>query len=176
MRRLAFIQLFLASLLLASILAVYGFWYAEVGKASAEAAKLSDDILTKSQDSARVTAAKAALVSLAGDEASVTQYLIPPGDVVPFLESLEQTGKALGATVEVVSVASEATKERGHLALSLKISGPFDAVLRTLGAIEYGPYDSSLTGLTFDTPRSDTEGAQAWTAAATFSIGTQAPS
>lgn len=174
MKHLTFVHLSIALILFASIVAAYGFWYSSVGKVSAEAASLAEEIKTKSQDSARVAAAKVALTSLSEDEESVRKYLVQTNDVVPFLEGLEQTGKQLGAVVEVASVSAESATNRPHLTLSLKITGSFDSVLRTLGAIEYGPYDSMLTNLTFDTPRTDDSAATVvWTATAAFTIGTQ---
>ncbi|MBU2103516.1 hypothetical protein KKD95_00690, partial [Patescibacteria group bacterium] len=81
-------------------------------------------------------------------------------------------GKGLGATVSVASVSAETTTTRPHLKLSLKITGSFDSVLRTLGAIEYGPYDSQLLTTTFDTPKvSDPTLDAEWTATTAFVIG-----
>lgn len=171
MKRASLIQLGLALIVFAAALSVYSFWYSLVGKASVEAAALSEEIRTKSQDSARVAAAKVALESLAEDEAAMRAYLVREQDIVPFLGTLEDTGASLGAGVEVVSVSAEPKGERSQLQLSLKITGSFDAVLRTIGAIEYGPYDSAIQSVTFDTV--PTEGSATWTAAATFTLGTQ---
>jgi len=177
MRHLSVIQLIAALILLAGIVGAYGLWYRMVGKASAETAALAEGIRARSQDSERAAAAKEALGSLVADEEGVRQYLVRTGDVVPFLERLEDTGTALGSSVDVVSVSAEQGAGRERIVLSLKIAGSFDSVLRTLGAIEYGPYDSALTGLSFDTVRSAESGTpEGWTAAATFSIGTQATS
>ena len=175
MKRLTLIQLVFALLLLLGVLGTYAFWYASVGSSSVRAAALSEEIRTKGQDSARVAAAKVALEALSEDEAAMRAYLVRQEDIVPFLSRLEETGTSLGSNIEVVSVAAENTETRSHIRLSLKISGSFDAVLRTLGAIEYGPYDSALQALTFDTIPGGTEGAAVWTAAATFTLGTQTP-
>lgn len=173
MKRASLIQLVIALAVLASALGAYSFWYSLVGKASVEAAALSEEIRTKSQDSARVAAAKIALESLAEDEAAMRAYLVREKDIVPFLGTLEDTGVSLGSSVEVVSVSANSQGERSQIQLSLKITGSFDAVLRTLGAIEYGPYDSAIQSVTFDTAPSDDTAAAAWTAAATFTLGTQ---
>jgi len=173
MKRIALIQLVLALALFAIVAGGYALWYASVGSLSATSARLAEEIQGKSKDSARIHAATAALSSLEANEASVRAYLVRTSDIVPFLESIEQTGTELGATVDVVSVAAE-TAGRPHLALSLKVQGSFDAVMRTIGAIEYGPFDSTLTGLTFDTVET-ADGVAVWTAATSFSIGTQPP-
>ena len=172
MRRIALIQFIVALLVLFGVLGAYAFWYHSVGKASAQAAQLASEIRTKTEDSARVESAREALASLAEDEASIQGYLIRQQDIVTFLEGLESSGTTLGATVEVVSVSAETKKTPAHIALSLKISGSFDAVLRTLGSIEYGPYDSSVTGLTLDTVIGE-DGTATWNAATTLTIGTR---
>ncbi len=166
------IVMVLASLFLVLAIGAYLFCYSLLGKSSAEAARLAGELRTKSQDSLKIAAAKTALGSLVADEARVREYLVPTNEIVPFLESLERTGRGFGATVEVVSVSADTAKERGNIKLSLRIAGPFDSVLRTLGAIEYGAYDSRLTGLVLDTSPSD-DAAPAWSAAATFDIGTR---
>lgn len=174
MKRSSLIQLAIALAVLVSVLSAYAFWYSLVGKSSVEAAALSEEIRTKSQDSARVAAAKVALESLAQDEAAMRAYLVREKDIVPFLSTLEDTGTSLGARIEVVSVSADSKGQRSQLQLSLKITGSFDAVLRTLGAIEYGPYDSAIQSVTFDTVPAEAAAASAWTAAATFTLGTQA--
>lgn len=172
MKNLPLIHFSLALLLVVGMGGVYAFGYTLVGRASAEAARLGAEIHTKSEETTRVIAAKAALASLVEDEAHVRQYLVRQEDIVGFLERLERTGQALGATVEVVSVSADRGTPRGKITLALKISGSFDSVLRTLGTIEYGAFDSTLTNLTFDRPVIGTEKSE-WTAAASFIIGTQ---
>lgn len=147
----------------------YGVWFVMVDTENAKARSLASDIQTKSQDAARIAEAKAALAALTAKEDSISMHFISANDVVPFLGSLEQTGTALGSKVHVVSVGADNPKPgaQGHLTLSVQITGTFDAVLRTLGSLEYSPYYITLTNLTLDTA-----GENAWSAATTFSVGT----
>jgi hypothetical protein len=176
MRRRAFIELFIALLIFAGVLGAYAFWYVAVGDASVEAAALSKEIQAKGLESSRVSGAKDALALLADDEASMRGYLVRQEDIVPFLSMLEEKGSFLGSVLEVASVSEEtsAGSGRGRILLALKITGSFDAVLRTLGAIEYGPYDSSVSNITLDTSAGEPGTAPAWTAVATFALGTRA--
>jgi len=173
MRRRTLIQLALATLLLTGIFVGYGFWYTAVGKSSAEAVALDKEIQKKEHDSERARATKDALLSLEAEEMGMQNYLVRQDDIVPFLGALEQAGTSLGSVVEVLSVSAEPSDTRSRLLLSLKIAGTFDSVLRTLGSIEYGAYDCTVESITFDTTPGE-EGA-VWTAAATFSFGTQTP-
>lgn len=153
-------------------LAAYSAWYAYVGKESASALSLANDIQAKQQSAARVQESKTALDRALSDEASIKGYFVNTSDVVPFLESLQNTGAKFGAKVEVVSVSSEPAKPHAVLALSLSITGPFDSVMRTLGAIEYQPYDTTTTNLTLDTTDGAKGAARQWTAAVTVRVGT----
>lgn len=173
MRHVALIQFSLAVAVLVGVLAAYGAWYVVVGQASATSAALATEIETKTQESARVASAREALATLATDEASIQAYFIRQEDIVSFLERLESSGSSLGSVVEVVSVGAESEGERPHIRLSLKITGSFDAVMRTLGAIEYGPYDSAVTSVTLDTLPAENGPSGRWTAAATLTLGTR---
>ena len=173
MRRVTLIHLILAALLTLGMLGAYVFWFTAVGKASVETAVLAENIRAKSQELEKVAAAKVALEALAEDEASIRGYLVREAEIVPFLGRLEDTGTNFGAQVEVVSVATETLAERNRIMLSVKIEGTFDAVLRTLGSIEYGPYDSSVERITFDTVPAEEAPSGEWTATVIFSLGTQ---
>lgn len=171
MRR-TLIELGIAALILLGTIGVYTFCAYVVEDARADAEALSKELRIKSEDAAKVAAAKEALTVLAADEASMQSYLVRQEDIVPFLSTLERKGSALGAALQVVSVSKETSGTRGRILLAVKISGSFDAVQRTLGAIEYGPYDSSVQQVTFDTTTG--EGGRTWNAVATFALGTRA--
>jgi len=168
-------------LVFVAALFLYGSWYAQVGKESANAADLADQIQLRSQKSVRTQEARTELEHALSEEASISDYFVNTADVVPFLESLQTTGTSLGTKVDVVSVSAQAAKPRSLLQLSLHITGPFDSVMRTIGAIEYQPYDTSVSSLTLDTTGGNGGTAGAWTAALTLFVGTatstpQAPS
>ncbi len=137
------------------------------------AAALAGEVATKRLETMRVAAAKAALPALAADETAINQYFVKPDDIVPFLEKLQAAGKAEGAVVEVLSVGNGQGSDH-RIALSLRITGSFESVMRTVGGIEYSPYDIVLGNLTLDTQGTKTKaGAPEWTGAAVFTIGTQ---
>ena len=173
MKRRTLIQLVIALIILIGMIAAYAFWYLAVRDMSAKAAQLAADLRAQDEASARAGAAKAALGSLVADEEVMRAYLVRPDGIVPFLSEIERSGTVLGSMVEVASVATETGTDRDRIALSLRITGSFDAVLRTLGTIEHGAYDSRITNVTLDTPASDPESQGRWTATASFVIGTQ---
>jgi hypothetical protein len=149
----------------------YGVMYASVERVSAESVALKESLDAKSQDAARIGMARTALASLIEDEATIDSYFVAKEDIVTFLEELEASGRAVGADVEVASVGVETVGEREQVAVSLRVEGSFDAVMRTLGTIEYGSYDGIVTSMTLDTPVQSSSGGKLWTGIIALTIG-----
>jgi hypothetical protein len=156
--------LVIALVALALALLGYGFLKSAVSHKSVTVAALAEQIEAQSVSAGRIAAARAALAELAGDEGLVQGYFVSPTGVVALIDALQSLGQALGTEVGIDSVSANASKTA--LALSLTIKGPFDAVMRTVGAIEYAPYDISVTGLSLSA-----SGKDAWTANLTLLVG-----
>lgn len=169
MNRKPLIHLIIMTAIFLGAVGGYVWWRLSVEKASAEAAELEAQIERTMEETRQVGQVKGALALLAEDERAIQSYFVNTEDIVPFLESLESAGKGLGATVAVVSVADKPSGD-GRIALSLRITGSFEAVMRTLGVIEYGPHDLRVSNLALDT---DPAAAGSWTAAVTLSVGTR---
>lgn len=167
----------IALALLGSALVAYAFWYAQVAHVVSSVRVQAPVLLAKEQEVREVARAKDALVALTQEEAAVSAYLVEERDIVTFLSALERSGDALGSVVEVVSVTTEMAGEQERMLLSLKVTGSFDAVLRTLGTIEYGPYESITQNITFDMIRgSESEAVGQWALTALYSIGMRSDS
>ncbi len=139
---------FLIAILVAVVaLAVYGAGYIAVSNKSVEVASLQGQITAASAAMSRTAAARAALAEIAGDEANVRSYFVSENNVVAFINDLEARGLAQKATVSVLSVATGGTPTRPTLTLALTVKGSFDAVMRTIGVIEYAPYDAEVSAL-----------------------------
>lgn len=125
----------------------YGIWYAALYTKSTEVATLESDIRTKTAAVARIAATRAALEGVANDEEVVHGYFVPADGVVTFINSLETQSKTLGASLSVLSVATGGTTLQPTLELALTVKGKFEAVMQTVGAIEYLPYGISVSSL-----------------------------
>lgn len=132
----------------AAALVSYGVWYAIVSEKSMAVAVLQSQIDAKTATVDRVATARAAFAEMAGDEATIQSYFVPEAGVVAFIDSLESRGAALGTAVRVLSVS--ANKTPPSFVLTIEVEGTFDAVLRTVGAIEYAPYNLSIPSLSVD--------------------------
>jgi len=149
-------HLFSALVICGSALVGYGVWYVAISSESAVAADLQNWIDMKTESAGRIASARAAMVEIAADETIVRNYFVPEADVVAFINDLETRGRSQGATVNVLSVSKGAESVRPTLLFSLAVRGTFDAVMRTVGAIEYAPYDLSVSGLSLGQDAKDT--------------------
>ncbi len=174
MTRPSYVQLAIALVIVAVAVGLLTGGVILTNQERAHAESLISDIAAKRLEAMRVAAAKEALPALAADEAAITQFFVKADDIVPFLEKLQTIGTVHGANVEVLSVGAESGKGNHRISISLKITGSFDAVMRTLGTIEYSPFDIALTNVTLDSEKNALKnGGTAWTAAAVFTVGTQ---
>jgi hypothetical protein len=152
----------------AATLVGYGFWYNTVTGESATVADLQSQIDTKTETSTRVAAARSALAEISGDESLVQSYFVPDTGVVPFIDDLESRAQVQTATMKVLSVSTGGTAKQSNLTLlfTISIDGTFDAVMRTVGSVEYAPYDLSVSKLSVSK-----EGKNAWHADLELIIG-----
>ena len=144
-----------AVLVCVASLAGYAQWYGVISEKSAAVAALQNQIDAKTETMGRISAARASLAGILGDEAAIQNYFVSETGVVAFIGVLEAEGKAQGAKVSVLSVSATGSSSRPSLTFLLSVKGTFDAVLRAIGAIEYAPYAVSLSMLSV---RRDTEG------------------
>ncbi len=150
--------------------AIGGYVFASymLGTESARSSALLSDIAAKRDAQEASARARAALLGADAERAAIHGYFVEPEGVVAFLEGLEDTGASVGSRVTVASVV-EVTEPRPHLDIALKIDGSFAPVMRTIGMLEYGPHDLTVSQLTLAEGRDD-EGS-AWTATMTISVG-----
>ena len=107
------------------------------------------------------------LLLLEEEERFVEERLLSVADVVSFLSAFERKGDQHAAEVGVVSVTE---KQEGRVSIAFSISGSFDAVMRTLGSIEYEQYASTIENVTLET----TPG-EVWTVTGTYTILSTTP-
>ncbi|MDP2665612.1 MAG: hypothetical protein Q8P23_03185 [bacterium] len=125
----------------------YGMWYAVISAKSTTIADLQSRIDTKTETVSRIAATRATLAGVTSDEERVQGYFVSEAGVVAFIDALERREKTLGTTVDVLSVSTSGTAAQPSLTLSLTVKGTFDAVMRTVGSIEYAPYDLSISAV-----------------------------
>lgn len=157
---------------LAVVAAGGGYWYANhlLGAASTRTTELQASIAQKRLQIGANEDALRTLLSAEEERSAIRGYFVSSDTTVPFLEELEATGRSLGSVVSVVSVA-EVTTPRPLLSVALRVEGSFASVMRTVGAIEYGPRDIQVTALTMDTDVGAEEGGDMWRATLTLSVG-----
>jgi len=130
------------------MIAVYATWYFAVSRKSGEVVGLQDKITAASESLGRIASARSALTKISDDEKEIQSYFVSESGIVTFIAGLEARGLAEGAAVSVLSVSKGDSNKLPTLLLTLTIKGKFDAVMRTIGTIEYAPYDISISTLT----------------------------
>ena len=134
-------------ILCAIVVACYGIWYASISAKSTTVADLERSIITKTEAVNRIAATRSTLTDIAEDEAKVQSHFVPEAGIVSFIDTLEALARARSATLKILSVATAGTTARPELTLSVSITGSFDALMRTIGSIEYSSYDLSVSTL-----------------------------
>lgn len=140
----AIINLSIVSVALVLSIIGYVWWHSVLVKKSVSVVNLEHLIVAKMEAAGRIAAARATLSEIEGDEKIVQSYFVSKSDIVAFIDGLESQGRFLGSSVDVLSVAPLDSADRPMLALTLSVKGSFDAVMRTVGALEYSPYDLSV--------------------------------
>jgi hypothetical protein len=167
------IHLISAFVLLAVTLGAYSFWYSIVTAESVKASTLSTEITQQNDAKAKAAAASLEIAQLSGQRATIDQYFVDASNLVPFLEQLQSTGKFLGTDVQVASVSATPGNPYGKIDLSLSVTGNFESVMRTIGTIEYEPYEVTAKSLSITStmPGGVASSSPEWTATGVFSVG-----
>lgn len=160
------IHIVLAALVLLALIGSYVGAYLLISRKTAEVRSITEELTAKEAAGAKNATVRDEAATLADSEAYVAEELLATGDVVAFLERLERTGKTYGAKVSVASV-DDSGKGAGMLSVSLSISGPFDAVMHTLSAIEHERPATAVKSITFSS------GDGGWTASGIFTVATK---
>lgn len=142
-----FLHILIACSVLVAVFVGQGFWYSIIAKKSSDVAVLQSQINEKNEAASRVASSRAELAKIADDEVTVRSYFVSENDVVSFIDGLQAHSLSQGTVVKVLSVSAGSTNARPTLSLAVTVTGAFDAVMRTVGSIEYAPYDISISKL-----------------------------
>jgi len=129
--------------------------YGSVLKLHEKAIHLTNQIAEKKDTVSNEAVERATLTEIATSEVLIQSYIVPEEKVAAFIEDLQSRGRLQGATVTIMSV-SKSGIEAPTLNLSLSITGKFDAVMRTVGMIEYAPYNLMFSSLNLSQNTKDT--------------------
>lgn len=166
MNRTALASLFVSTAIFIAALAGYAVWYHAVLLKKDAAANLDQRIAAQTEEASRINFARTELSEIASDEQLVSGYFLPEDGVVSFIDMLEASARANGATLNVRSVSASVPGADQKLSFSLIVSGSFNAVARAIGAIEYLPYDLSISSLALTS-----EGKGTWRAQVGIAVG-----
>jgi len=127
----------------------YGFWHSIIANKSIAVENMQNQIDTKIEMVDRIASARTTLADVSGSEIAIQSYFIAETEIVSFIDTLEAYARAQNATMKVLSVSTSKAGTQPTLAFLLTINGTFDAIMRTVGTIEYAPYNLSIAKLSF---------------------------
>lgn len=137
-------QLILAALICLFALGGVGYWYYSITTMSTRLAGVEEELRTQRTQASGMPSDA---TRLASEEAFVAQYFVHEDNVPAFINVLEARVRAQGAQISIASVAKGGTGPETALALAVTVTGTFEQVMRTVGAIEYLPYATKLTSV-----------------------------
>ncbi len=146
-------------------------WLMTIETKSARVASLEQQIASNTETKKRIAKARESLAEIATYETGIQSYFVPESDVVSFITVLENASKAPGATVKVTSVSKSGSTSNPSLSIVLTISGPFEAVMLSLGKIEYAPYALTLTSFSLRKGESAEKEPSVWNADLSLVVG-----
>ncbi len=111
------------------------------------------------------------LDNLANDESAIYSHLVTNNSIVSFLGILEKTGSVPGVNVSIASVFLETSTKTPMLGVSIKVTGPFDAVMHSVGVIENISYYVTVNTLTIKDTVSSNKKENHWTATFKLNVG-----
>lgn len=171
MKKTAYSPLIIASVIVIASIGAFVVEYYVLDNSQTRVTELQKQVLDQKAEIARAERARSALASLDTNENTLQSFFLKKDNIVSFIESLQATGKGTGASVQVVSVSDDKSTGHPRISVSLLISGSFDAVMRTVGILENGSYDTVLSSLTLDSGSPTVKGVREWSAATTLSVG-----
>ena len=129
----------------AIVFLIHGFLYTVIVKKSTEVATLQNQIDIKREKINSIISSRVALAKIAKDEAIVKKYFVSENDIVAFIDDLQTRGASQGTVVKVLSVSAGTASIKSSLTLPITVAGTFDSVMRTVGMIEYAPYNITIS-------------------------------
>lgn len=166
MKHKPFFHFIFVLILFIALVGVYVAWHGIVVGARTSVYETASAIEAKTREAKQIADIQERIASFFNDESALETHFVSSDTVVSYLQELEELGSTLGTTLEVVSVTND--PGQGRLSISLQIEGSFDAVMRTVGVIEYGQYDAMITTLNIE----KMVDSALWSATGTLSVGT----
>ncbi len=134
------------------VLALYVWWHQELTETKLKSTETITQVQTLIHQREQGKQQLDGAGGLAAIEALLDRHLVQTETVVSFLQHIEDVGRAQNVLIEVSSVSD--TADTGKIEVSLKASGSFEGIMRTLGSLENDTYALSAKNVTV-TDRAD---------------------
>lgn len=96
------------------------------------------------------------------ERTSLDTHFVQSSDVVPFLDTIEELAKNVGANAEVISV--DVAKDNLSLVVQMSTSGSFETIYKLILLLENSPYDLEFILIDIKNLNSSIKKIPQWTA------------
>lgn len=172
MKKRTLIQFSIACIVLFAVVGVNWWWASRIVVARENVNTLATKIAAKRDAVMRTSVIHSELASFTRSNSVLSAYFVSDSNIVPFLGALGATGRATGASISILSVALHDKTAHKTLSVSVKANGSFNAVMRTVGAIENVPYYVTIKSLSLSSvTTTNSKSYTPWEANMVLSVG-----
>ena len=100
---------------------------------------------TETERRSEINSLNSALGQVVNDRISLESHFVQSSNVVPFLNTIEQLGPSVGATIQITAVDTGTNKNQ--LIVSLVAKGSFEQIYKFLTLLENSPYEINFTSM-----------------------------
>jgi|CXWL01.1.fsa_nt_gi sensor c-di-GMP phosphodiesterase-like protein len=142
-----------ALFILLGALGAYVWWHQGLLEKRTASEQLTQEIQQTIHKEGQVARLANKSEQLVANETLIATHLVRVEDVVFFLRHIEEVGRANNVLIEITSVSD--TAEGGEITVSLKGTGSFSGVMKTVGMLEHDQYTLSAKNINV---RAESEG------------------
>lgn len=168
MKHTELITSIIALVILVATLGGYAWWHQGILAKRTESERLMQEIQQAVQEEGQVARLASKTEQLVANESLIAKHLVRVEDIVPFLRHIEEVGTSNNALVEITSVSD--TAKEGYVDISLKATGGFSSVMKTVAMLEHDQYALSAKNINISA-----QGEGDWELVGTFTALTYTP-
>lgn len=131
--------------ILLATLGGYAWWHQGLLEKRMDSNNILQEIQQAVQKEGQLARLASKTEQLVANESLVTKHLVREEDIVSFLRHLEDVGATNNALIEIASVSD--TAKEGQVDVSLKATGSFSSIMKTITMLEHDQYALSAKNI-----------------------------
>jgi hypothetical protein len=123
----------------------YAWWHQGLLEKRTDSNNILQEIQQAVQKEGQLARLASKTEQLVANESLVSKHLVREEDIVSFLRHVEGVGASNNALIEITSVSD--TAKEGHVDISLKATGSFSSIMKTVAMLEHDQYALSAKNI-----------------------------